>query len=982
MNKEELLQHLLNTLSPDNALRSSSERSLVEALSKAGVLADCLEIATEQSLPSHIRLVAITFVKNRIRNSWFISDRSPEQLLAHRIKPEEKERIKYQLIPAILSCTGNQAVLKQLTSSMEHILRLESTWDTELLESAHKMLNEHSDNFDYVYASLLLIHQVSKYHRFDAIENRTFMNTLVARFFPALETLLESYIGQISANTQVAQLIYLVLKIYKYSTYTEMPNYFTNDLNLLSKWCGYMFKIIDLESSSLRDLNAVELSSHPLSKCQKWSFANLHRLRSRHCTNENNQALQQNLITHFLPSILQHYWSVIDRWTQLKSEHWLSEVCLYHLVAFISECLQYDGTWGSIKEQLDPLIRHVIVPMLSASEETVELFEDDPQEYLRRFYDINHDSKTADVAANEFVYALTYRRFEESVVVVMNILNEIFQSRQQNMADEQIAHKTEAGLRLLSNVWMKLNKPSSPMRDQLDEITKSFILPQLSDSKYKWLQTRACETIALTTHNYKDIQLLSSVFQNVMNCFAKTSPLPLRIEAADALRYMVSYEPIANEVSPRISLVMSELLEMSNNFEFELINEIMDDIVSKFAKDLEPFATQLASNLNTQFLRIAEELLRLQNVDSDKQSSEETDKEYQAASILNTLTTMITTMTSQKEITFGLMKTIEPAIRFVLDNGLAIFLTEIMDLLESINYTLKVIIPESWSIFECVMDSFENYGFEYYDNYEPYFETICIHGFRNSEIANDMHLQQFLTAILTLLETDDYESDIGLVEFVYNLLSTVILSVGPNIEPVLPQILQSVLQTAAKMQADPNDDEIFQDTLKPFLKIFISCCFVRPVQTSQLIGQQFMKLIELWFNNENRLSTVFDLKLQILALISLLTADTGILSNYSDVILHRLIGCFEKLPAAIEKRVILMKRDMAITQLVETGEYDGEIFGEHDDDEELDQLTKDSPLDSINVVNEFKSFVSGEQQRLKDLLPPEKLQFVHDLISK
>ncbi|KAH3670466.1 hypothetical protein OGAPHI_000981 [Ogataea philodendri] len=983
MNKDELLQHLVNTLSPDNALRNSSERSLLAALSQQGVLINCLELSSEQTLPLHIRLVAITFVKNRIRHSWFITDRSPEPLLSHRIGSEEKSGIKYQLVSSLLTNTDNQTILKQVTSSMEHILRLESGWDRELTESAYKMLNEHSDDFNYVYASLLLVHQVSKCHRFDVADSRSFINSLVSRFFPALETLLESYIPQITANAQMGQLIHVILKIYKYCTFTEIPSYFENDLNLLSKWCGYMFQIIDLDTKSLADLDVSERSLQPLVKCQKWSFYNLHRLRIRHCTNDAKPALKQNLITHFLPTILQHYWTVIGKWSQSRSDNWLSEACLYHLVSFIGECLQYDEIWGSIKDQLNPILNHIVVPMLSASEETVELFEDDPQEYLRRYYDITHDSKTADVAANELMYTLTAKRFDDSLYVVMNILNDIFQKRQLHPTDEQVAWRAEGGLRILSNLWMKLAKQNSPMRDQLDDITKSFIFPQLCDSNFKWLQTRACETVAMTSHVYKDNQLLSDIYEMLLKCFNKSSPLPLQIEAIDSLRYLISYEPVATALSPKISLIMAELLELSNTLEMELINNIMDDIVAKFAKDLEPFATQLAGNLNAQFLRLAEDLLKLQSLNSDKQTSEETEKEYQASSILHTFTTMVTTMTSQKEITYQLLKTIDPTARFVLENGLAIFLTETMDLLESVNYTLKAMIPESWSLYECVMDSFENYGFEYFDNYLAYFDTVCTYGFKNADINSNLHLQQFLTSVLRLLDTDDFDGDEGVVEFVYELLQVVLLSVGPNIEPVLPQILQPVLQTSIKLQSNPEDREVFESTLKPLMKVFISACFVRPVATAQAFGDAFMKFIELWFNNSDTLlTTVYDLKLQILALISLLSGEVGALSGFNDVILHRLVSAFEKLPAAIERRVTLMKRDMAITKLVELGQYDGDGYSEEDDIEELDQLTKDTPIDAINVVDEFKSFFSREQEKLRRFLPPEKQQFITDLISK
>ncbi|ODV85309.1 hypothetical protein CANARDRAFT_199470 [[Candida] arabinofermentans NRRL YB-2248] len=908
--------------------KNQSEKYLQSAENVSGFLSLSLEIGTSSDVPQHIKLVAVTLVKNKIRKAWFIADHHPDVLKTQMISKDEKDYVKSMIVQGLLQSVDNKSITQQLVNCMEIILKTSISWDKELMEIAYNLLSAHSDDFNHVYTGLLILYRISKVHTYDGT-SREFIENISTRFMPMLESLLESYTTQVPTNPQVGSMIYLILKIYKFCTLTQLPKYFTNDLNLLSKWCAYQFQIIDLPTSSLKEIDIDERPQQPLIKCQKWAFANLHRIKSKHSNNKEFPELSQAIAQHFLPSILQHYWTVIGRWSQSKEENWFSEASLYHLISFITECLPLDNMWESIRSQLHPILKHVIIPMLSSTEETVELFEDDPQEYLRRYYDFNNDSKTADLAANTFVYSLTYSRFNDSAMIVMELITEVFNARQQDSTNIMTAYQTEACLRILGNVWLKLNSDSSPFKDQLNEIARSFILPQLSDEKHKWLQTRACDTIALTSPQFKDLQLLSEVYEQVMKCFNASNPLPLRIESADALRYLVSFDPISDATKPNISVIMSELLQISNTHQSELINDIMEDLVSKFSKDLEPYAMELCTNLNSQFLRVAEELLTLQNGTGvfDKVSLEESEKENQAVSILSTITTMVLTMNSQQQITFNLMKTFEPSVRFVLENGMAMMLTNTMNLLESTNTTLKVMAPESWEIFNLVLDSFQNYGFEYTECYLPYFETVCVYGFKGADINNDQNYQQFVLTILKLLE--DLDMDVEpetMIEFSYDILHFLILSVG---------------------------------------------------------DQTFVQFVEMWFtNSENFLKTVFDLKLQILALISLIEANLPIISNNTNDVLLQLVKSFERLPAAIENRVRLMKRDLATPILTETGEYD---WGDEDDEEEfedeLDQMMRDTPIDHINVVEEFKRFFSKEREKLSGIIPAEKQQFIENLAN-
>ncbi|GME97197.1 unnamed protein product [[Candida] boidinii] len=519
MEQDQLLQHFLNTLSPDNQLRSNSEKILMELIDKPGTLSKCLEISVDNTLPQNIRIVAVTFFKNKIKKSWFIINNI--QLKNLEISNDEKLQIKSKLIHSLLqSITSNfdHNIINQLRTSIELILRSDSDWDNELLSISLQLLNQYSDDYNHVYTSLLVLYQLTKNHRYHLGNDRAFLDSIVQQSFPILENLLNNYIPTITSNVKISEMIYLILKIFKFSTFTGISPYFLNDLNNLSKWCSYHFQIIDTKLP-VKEFESLELSEklqHPLTKCKKWCFANLYRLEKRH-SNTQLSSIANTLIEHFLPNILQQFFKVISNHSNNESsnptssnsssssssnsspstssiENWLSDSSLFYLVSFLNDCIHYDNTWNLIQPHLEPIIRHFIIPLLYNTQESVELFEDDALEYLRKYYDINSDLKTGDNAASRFLLTLSAKKSKESLEIIFQTINGIFQQRQQDNKNLNFALQAEGGLRVLSNIWIKLSVPTSPVKDQLNDIIKSFILPELeSTNEYQWLKTRACE---------------------------------------------------------------------------------------------------------------------------------------------------------------------------------------------------------------------------------------------------------------------------------------------------------------------------------------------------------------------------------------------------------------------------------------------------------------------------------------------------------
>lgn len=115
-------------------------------------------------------------------------------------------------------------------------------------------------------------------------------------------------------------------------------------------------------------------------------MANMTRYGNPSALGKNNEVdytdVAKNFIANFAPEILKIYLQQVEKW--VGKQVWLSKASLYYTLNFLDECIKPKSMWSLLKPHTDNLISHLIFPVLCQSDEDIELFEDEPQEYLHR----------------------------------------------------------------------------------------------------------------------------------------------------------------------------------------------------------------------------------------------------------------------------------------------------------------------------------------------------------------------------------------------------------------------------------------------------------------------------------------------------------------------------------------------------------------------------------------------------------------------
>ncbi|SCU95224.1 LADA_0G14356g1_1 [Lachancea dasiensis] len=916
LDQQAILEAFSRTMAADAMVIKQAEQQLFHMQKEPGFTSFLLSAATDSSIPLNVRISCAIYMKNKIQRCW--SSKRDDAIV-----PDEQNAIKENVVQSLIANADNMQIKPYLTESVRGILDNSSTWDLsgviqELLSSNKPAL---------VYPGLLLLFEVCIKHRWDMPESRSYIDGVVEAVFPSVEGIAAQLVNENDYRSN--ELLYLILKCFKYACLNNFPRYF-NNVEKLQSWIQlHLFLCSKPLPQEVLNLEAADRSLDKRVKCTKWAFGNLSRflIKYSRSTKTITQEYVNFVFEQVVPTILSQYFKTIEAWG--SGSLWLSEASLYYMIEFLEKCMTTDSLWSLIKPHLESIITYVIFPCLSANEESVALFEDDPDEYTRRYFDVNKEGTTADVASTDFIFVVGHRRFEE-VSKILPLINKAF-NEFATKGDVTSAYQEEGALRLLSSLCSFLAEEDSPVRNELESIFEHFVTPLLKQDKYPFLIARALETIAIHQQQFSDMNVLSQIFEAVYLNFLNADHLPIQVEAADALKTLVVSNPsIHQHISSQVPGIMEKLLKLSKEFEIDILSEVMEAFVERFADELTPFAQDLAANLAEQFITLGQAIVENSN---GNYSTADQDQEIQASALLQTMTTMVMSMNK-----VSLIDKIMPVVKFIIVNAQITFLSEAVDLMDSLALSSKAMFdrftPEIWEMLHDVMDSCQTYALEYFESFQVFFETIVTYGFP----ADQTYAPAFLTVLSHAMESGvdfDVESSLSILLFYILAMKEIPL-----------------FTTVLKLAGDDNEDLEVDDSV--YVKIFLAGLFVRPLDTLQACEEKgaTLDMLRKWFSC--KFTSVLTIKLQLMAIISLFSLPElpSCLNGFVPQLSDKLIALTATLPEAIRKRDALSRGDLGESALQDDGT---EFFDEFEDD------FKESCLDDINCFQQVHTLFAQLQ---------------------
>lgn len=243
MDANVLLECFAGTLQANQGVRQQAELKLKELSVTPGFLGGCLDIigsSNSNLIDPNVCKAAAVYFKNRIVRYWRPSERSNSAPQGSTgtvfIDNDEKPIIKERILQVIVS--SDYHIKQQLIPVLRVLVSFEfpKNWPTLLNDTgsllqqvpsaadpANPILDE--VNYSQLYTGLLCFSEVCRNFRWVKNEDRELeLDPIIQQVFPHLLNIGNSIVQHPNEITEFkAEIIKLILKIYKFVTYYDLP---------------------------------------------------------------------------------------------------------------------------------------------------------------------------------------------------------------------------------------------------------------------------------------------------------------------------------------------------------------------------------------------------------------------------------------------------------------------------------------------------------------------------------------------------------------------------------------------------------------------------------------------------------------------------------------------------------------------------------------------------------------------------------------
>ena len=597
-------------------------------------------------------------------------------------------------------------------------------------------------------------------------------------------------------------------------------------------------------------------------------------------------------------------------------------------ILLIIRSIKPSATWKFLSPHVENLIAHVLFPLLCQSDEDLEMFHEEPAEYLHRKINFYEEVSAPDVAATSFLLSLTKSR-KKQTFTVLNFINGVV-NRYETASDAEKNHREKEGaLRMIGTLSSVILGKKSPIADQVEYFFVRHVFPEFRSSQ-GFLRARACDVLEkFADLDFKDENNVVLIYQNILQCL-NDPELPVRVEAALALQPLIRHDYIRTSMQQNIADIMQQLLKLANEVDVDALATVMEEFVEVFAAELTPFAVQLTEQLRDTYLRIIGDVIEkgVGNTDDDSETYLD-DKSINALGVLQTIGTLILTLESTPNVLLHLEQILIPVITITLEHKLSDLYNEVFEIIDSCTFSAKSISPTMWQIFKLIHRSFKDRAEIFIEEMLPALDNFVSYG-------HEMLKQQpeYMEAIFDIIQTIFTNDRLGAMDRFCGckLAEAVLLNMRGHADKYLNHFIEIAMQCLLA----PCEIKSYRVHL---MEMVINCIYYNPLATLQVLEHNGWtnKFFSLWFSNIENFNRVHDKKLSIVAIVALIQlpieqVPISIQPGWPKL-MSGAVSLFETLPLAMKNREEITKESLNFDDTYESdsdNEWDGDAGWDKD----------------------------------------------------
>lgn len=410
-----LSEYLKHTLSPDINVRRPAEKFLESVEVNQNYPLLLLHLVDKSEINITIRIAGAVAFKNYIKRNWKVGEDSVD-----RIHAQDREAIKKLIVNLMLH--SPDSVQKQLSDAVSIVGKYDfpNKWP-ELIDQMVEKFN--TGDFHVINGVLHTAHSLFKKYRYEFKSQTlwTEIKFVLDRFakpltdlFVATMNLMQVHSNNIDALKIIYSSLVILSKVFYSLNFQDLPEFFEDNMAI---WMRNFHILLNTDVPSLQSTDEEEAGV-------------IEQLKSQVCDNIGLYAQKYDEeFQPYLPEFVTAVWNLLTSTGQQPKYDTLVSNALQFL-ATVADRAQYRHLFED-PTTLSSICEKVIIPNMEFRESDNELFEDNPEEYIRRDIE-GSDVDTRRRAACDLVKVLS-KYFEAKI---MEIFGAYIQVMLQNYANK------------------------------------------------------------------------------------------------------------------------------------------------------------------------------------------------------------------------------------------------------------------------------------------------------------------------------------------------------------------------------------------------------------------------------------------------------------------------------------------------------------------------------------------------------------------
>jgi len=902
---------LLNTFSADVGLRQSSEENLKQLQPVPGYLPLLLQSLAQPEVDRSVQQAAAITLKNNIKSRWQdhpLHGPSP-------FSPEDKEVIRANSVEVLVR-QADKSLLDLVAESINQIAA--SDYPT-LWPNLVPTLISHIESGEAVrmHNALVAVRKLVKRYEFKPVsppELRAPLYHLITACFP----LLRQIFGTLLANNslEAAGIHVVILKIFWSSCQFHLPLSVDESVvglpNWLEMFCELLKKPLPEASEGLepagQPIEVAERLKWPHWKVKKWIMQIICRFFSRY-GNPNYTAKEVGLDAFAIfysqqvaPKLLD---PVMNTLSLRPSGRFCTDRVVQLALCFLNSAIELSNTYKMIKPHLDFLLFQVVFPALCFKDEDLELFDTDPQEFIRKTNDPMEDYYDPKISAINLMIDLAKSRSKDVLPRLLGFLTEIFNAYAATSPEQRDYRRKDAALLAIGSLDEILKKKKL-YSQSLEGLLVNHVFPEFS-SPHGFMRCRAFWII----QRFSDIKFIDT--NNVTLSIQSTlqglqdPALPVQIEAASALKFLIMLDGTDSLLLPVLPSILQQYFRIMSTIGNDIVVQALQVIIDKFGESIFPHAVDIVTQLSNSFLQYVAE------------GDDDDDAALAAAQCIEAVTTVLESVHNHSQ----LFPQIEPPLLPVLSKVLGAegefmeYLENALDVLSYLTYYGEGISPNLWSIFPAIIQAFHGWAYDFISNMAIALDNYISRG-TEVFLSGSHDGVSFITMIIELVakvlaaEERSAEKEMRKASYLF-------MSIFHNCQGRVDQFVPTMLDILVLRVARPEQQD---QSYVILLEVIASAFFYNATLTLQFCEAKGVteSLFSLWFQKIDLFQTGLAKKLCVLGLTAIMTLPAGALPvpvgqhlasivNKTVQILHDLENTEEEADEEVESDEELLEED-------------------------------------------------------------------------